>query len=134
MIRNFKIEDEIQVNNLLKEFNYQLEKKSFDNDFLNILVYEDGFIKGALVYQYLIDRIEIEYVKVDERYRKNGIASKLLAAMIEKHNIIKNITLEVRKGNLPAINFYKKNGFTEVCIRKNYYKDEDAILMIKELR
>ena len=31
------------------------------------------------------------------------------------------------------INFYLKNGFKEVTRRKNYYKDEDGILMIKKL-
>ena len=44
-----------------------------------------------------------------------------------------NITLEVRESNKEAINFYLKNGFKEVTRRKNYYKEEDGILMIKNL-
>ena len=44
-------------------------------------------------------------------------------------NISKDITLEVRESNYPAINLYKKFGFTKLAIRKNYYKNEDALLM-----
>ena len=45
------------------------------------------------------------------------------------------IYLEVRSGNQRARAFYLKNGFTELGIRKNYYKNptEDAILMSLDL-
>ena len=46
---------------------------------------------------------------------------------------ITNIFLEVRKSNLSAIKLYEKNGFNEIGIRNNYYRNkgakEDAILM-----
>lgn len=133
MIRDFKNEDLGAINNLLKEFNYQVNKESFNNDFLKVLVYKEDFIKGTLVYQYLYDRIEIDYIIVDDKYRNCGIATKLLNYMENKHKNIKNITLEVRESNKGAINFYLKNGFKEVVKRKNYYKTEDGILMIKNL-
>jgi ribosomal protein S18 acetylase RimI-like enzyme len=47
--------------------------------------------------------------------------------MIE--TVDKNITLEVRKDNYPAIHVYKSLGFVEKAIRKNYYKGIDGILM-----
>ena len=133
MIREFFEEDITIVNNLLKAFDYKLDKTSFNNDFLKVLVYEDKYIKGILVYQHLYDRIEIDYIIVDENYRKLGIASKLFDYMLNKHKDIKNITLEVRESKKEAINFYKKTGFNEVTKRKNYYKDEDGILMIKNM-
>ena len=55
----------------------------------------------------------------------------LVSVAIQYHVI--NITLEVRESNLSAINFYKKNGFNEITKRKNYYKDENGILMLKNL-
>lgn len=134
MIRDFKYEDINEVNKLLEVFRYELEKKSFENDFLKILIYEEETIKGVLVYQDLIDILSIDYIIVDKKFRKSGIATKLLQAMEDKHKNALNTTLEVRKSNIPALNFYKKNGFKEAVIRKNYYKDEDAILMIKEYR
>ena len=44
-----------------------------------------------------------------------------------------NITLEVRKDNISAINLYKKYGFVEKALRKGYYKGIDGILMEKEM-
>ena len=48
---------------------------------------------------------------------------------------IKKILLEVREGNLAAINLYKKMDYKIDGIRKGYYKKykEDAILMSKNL-
>ena len=133
MIREFEEKDFTLVNNLLNIFNYNLNNSSFDNDFLRILIYEEDIIKGVLVYQYLYDRIEIDYIIVDIEYRNLGIATKLLNFIENKYKNIDNITLEVRESNISAINFYIKNGFKEVAKRKNYYNDEDAILMIKNL-
>ena len=133
MIRELEEKDFIQVNELLKNFNYELNKESFNNDFLKVLVYEEGFIKGILVYQYLYDRLEIDYIIVDSGYRKMGIATNLLKTLENTYKNIENITLEVRESNKSAVNFYLKNGFKEVTRRKNYYKDEDGILMIKNL-
>ena len=133
MIREINDNDYILVNKLLNTFKYKLNKESFNNDFLRVLVYEEKFIKGILVYQYFFDRIEIDYIIVDDEYRKSGIGTKLLHFIESKYKDIKNITLEVRESNQCAINFYLKNGFREVTKRKNYYKDEDAILMIKNI-
>lgn len=133
MIREFIKKDTERVNELLKDFNYKIDKKSFNNDFLKILVYEENSIQGVLVYQYLYDRIEIDYIIVDKDYRNKGIATKLLNFMEKSYNNLKNITLEVRESNKGAINFYLKNDFKEITKRKNYYKDEDGILMMKNL-
>ena len=134
MVREFSFDDLNQVNELIKEFNYVLNRESFNNDFLNILVYVSKSIDGVLVYRNLIDRLEIDYIVTRRSERNKGIATKLLKDMEDKYKNISNITLEVRRSNKEAINFYEKNGFKEVTIRKNYYKDEDGILMIKEYR
>lgn len=133
MIRNFNYSDLETINRLLETFNYKLTKEAFSNTFLEVLIYEEEKIKGVMVYQYLYDRIEIDYIVVDKNYRKNGIATKLLNYLENKYTKINNITLEVKESNNIAINFYLKNGFKKVTKRKNYYKDEDGILMIKNL-
>lgn len=135
MIRDFLISDITDINKLLCEFNYKLDEKSFDdNKFLNVLVYYDKKVKGVLVYQDLIDSLTLDYLIVDKGYRQAGIATRLLHYLEEKYKDIKNITLEVRESNNIAISFYEKNGFKKAAIRKNYYKEENGILMIKELR
>ena len=134
MIRSFKEEDLESVNNLLSLLNYKLTKESFKNDFLKVIVYRDDLIKGVLIYEDLIDKLIVDYIVVDEKYRNKGIATKLILEIEKIHNNIENITLEVKKSNCVAINFYRKNGFKEVAIRKKYYGNEDGILMIKEYR
>lgn len=133
MIRKFKNNDLKEVNKLLKNFNYTLTLDSFKtNQFLKCIVYEENNICGVLLFDYIYDRIEIEYIFVLDEYRNNTIGSKLLK-YLENYFNIKNITLEVRASNNIAINFYKKNGYKISAIRKNYYGSEDGLLMIKNL-
>jgi ribosomal-protein-alanine N-acetyltransferase len=44
-------------------------------------------------------------------------------------------TLEVRRGNRPAIALYERAGFRTVHVRRQYYQDngEDALVMLTEL-
>ena len=46
-----------------------------------------------------------------------------------------SLTLEVRSSNLGAIALYEKLGFTQVGLRKNYYRNpkEDALILRKIL-
>ncbi len=132
MIRDFNFNDLDEVNNLLKELDFTIDKNSFDNEFLRVVLYDDNSIKGILVYNLIYDRIEIDYIIVHKNYRNKGIATSLLN-YIEKDKGIENITLEVRESNTVAINFYLKNGFKKVSIRKKYYKEENGILMMKSL-
>lgn len=84
----------------------------------------------------LFDHSDILTLAVLPEYRNMHIGSMLLKNLIEKTDnmLYKKIFLEVRASNTPAINLYKKYGFNEVSIRKNYYTDngEDAIIMVKE--
>lgn len=129
MIREYNKNDIDAINKLLNTFEYSYD--DLNKEFLNIIVYEDNDIKGILVYELMYDRVEIDYIIVEEEYRRNGIASKLVKKLFELS--IDNITLEVRESNKPAINFYLKNGFEQIAVRKNYYKDESGILMMKKL-
>ena len=132
MIRFYKDSDDESVNNLLLSFN-----KSFNidsNPFYKCLVYEKKGILGVLVFEEIYDRIELDYIIVNVDYRRCGIASKLMDFLIEysKNNNILNITLEVNENNTSAINLYKKYKFELVSRREKYYKDTDAILMIRK--
>lgn len=80
----------------------------------------------------------INNVGVLPEYRRNGIAAKLLSELVSysKKNGISTITLEVRSSNTNAIALYKKQGFSLVGTRKNYYKKptEDALLYNLEIK
>ena len=114
----------------IKEFNVEYLKK--ENPFLKNYVYlENNQPIGLISYSLIYDRIELEYIWTSFEHRKKGIASKLMDKMIEEN--INNITLEVRTTNEGAINLYKKYNFKVVSTRKNYYGNEDAYLMIREM-
>ena len=131
MIRKLEPKDIEVVNKYLKEFNYKIDETL--NEFVNVLLYDDNGIKGVLVYSKIYDRLEIDYIIVDKQYRRLGIASKLLKYMEDENKGALNITLEVRESNDLAISFYKKNGFVIEAVRKNYYKEENGLLMMKKL-
>ena len=95
-----------------------------------LLVIKDKSIIGYLYYSDIYERIEINQIEINSSYRNKGYGSKLLKYLIDNTN--KSITLEVRKDNKPAISLYKKYGFKEVAIRKNYYDGIDGILMERE--
>lgn len=97
------------------------------NIYSKTLIYEENnILKGILVYDKIYDRIEIDYILVFEEYKRNGIGKKLLASLKNS-----NISLEVRKSNVVAIQFYKSCGFEIIAERKNYYGKEDGYLMCK---
>lgn len=77
----------------------------------------------------------ITNVAVTKDFRNFGVATSLLSALFEyaTKNQMNFISLEVRKSNVPAISLYKKLGFKDVGIRKNFYTapKEDAVIMTK---
>ncbi len=70
-------------------------------------------------------------IAVNPQLRDRGLATMLLDAALEhmRRNMVYEVFLEVRKSNMAAISLYRKFGFRESFIRKNYYGDEDAIVM-----
>ena len=140
MIRKLAINDVDyieQIFNLEKEiFKNSAFNKSYietlikgDNSFIYIYLIEDK-ICGYLIVLDSIDVYEILAIATIEEYRNNGIAQELLDKIKTK-----DIFLEVRESNQVAINFYKKNKFKEISVRKNYYSEpnENAIIMKLEV-
>ena len=83
------------------------------------------------------DEAELLNIAVSSSCRRTGCGSALMAHMAEKaaEKNVKRIYLEVRNSNLPAQSLYKKFGFFEVGVRRNYYAKprEDAVIMQKNL-
>ena len=100
-----------------------------DNSFIYIYLIEDK-ICGYLMVLDSIDVYEILAIATIKKYRNKGIAQELLDKIKTK-----DIFLEVRESNQVAINFYKKNKFKEISVRKNYYSEpnENAIIMKLEV-
>ena len=104
-------------------------KKELDNNpFARIIgLEEDNQIIGYLYYSDIYDRIEINQIEVDKNKRNCGKASSMMKHLTD--SVDKDITLEVKKDNIPALKLYEKYNFKEVAIRKGYYQGIDGILM-----
>ena len=126
-----------QIFNLEKEI---FKNSAFSKSYLNTLIKGDNsfiyiYLIDSKVFGYLmildsIDVYEILAIATVEEYRNKGIAQELLDKIKTK-----DIFLEVRESNQVAINFYKKNRFKEISIRKNYYSEptENAVIMKLEV-
>ena len=93
-------------------------------------------IENNEVALYLVAKIEnkaVGYVAVHSDYRGLGIGSMLVSELLSlcQKDGINSFTLEVRRSNEIAQKLYRKYGFEERGIRKNYYEDnkEDAVIM-----
>ena len=96
---------------------------------------EDGTVLGYAGVSTVLDEGYIDNVAVDPRFRRQGVADELVAALARFGRAkLAFLTLEVRASNAPAIALYAKHGFQEAGRRKHYYDDpkEDAIIMTLE--
>ena len=99
----------------------------------------NGKTVGYLIAMLALDSADILNIGIDPDFKRHGHGTALLNHLIEelRKRHICEILLEVRAGNKSAIRFYKRQGFEEISIRKNYYmknsknqtKREDGILM-----
>lgn len=78
---------------------------------------------------------DILSVCVNSNFRKKGYASLVMGELINvlKGKKVEKLFLEVEEENKPAINLYLKLGFAQISIRKNYYGNKSAIIMMKTL-
>lgn len=84
----------------------------------------------------IMDEAHITTIAVDPEQQGKKIGERLLIALMEEAVLqgASHTTLEVREGNRIAQNLYRKYGFREAALRKNYYTDngENAIVMWAE--
>ena len=66
-----------------------------------------------------------------QKQKTNKILRKRSKTLKKKK--VSTITLEVNVNNFSAIKFYEKNEYKKINIRKHYYGNDDAYLMLKEL-
>ena len=94
------------------------------------LAEDESQLAGFLVWQETDFEAEVLQIAVLPSYQGQKIATALFGFLPAD----KEIFLEVRESNKPALLFYKKEKFEEIARRKAYYHApvEDAIVMKRE--
>ena len=116
-----------------------LMSQMFASEFDKIYVLEDeGRIIGYADVRNMYGDCDLMNICVTEAARGRGGASLLMERIMAQARFedANQILLEVRKSNAAAIALYKKFGFTELGVRRDYYTNpvEDAIIMIIEFK
>ena len=102
-----------------------------------LVVVEDEKVLGYVGSQTVFEDADILNVAVLPAARRRGIAEALMTALESRlsERGAERITLEVRASNAPAIALYRKLGYAQVGLRKNYYEKprEDAMILQKQI-
>ncbi len=95
----------------------------------------DGRVVAYVIGRMIAPEGEIYRIATDEKYRRRGIAYRLLdyAVKCEKGRGLECLFLEVRSQNIAARNLYRAYGFKEIGERKNYYSNptDNAVIMLR---
>ncbi len=94
-----------------------------------------GQLCGYLCYWLVAGEMQILNVATSPDWRRQGVADRLLTLVFDRclSEGLTSAWLEVREGNLAAINLYRRHGFVVAGSRKGYYRDgENALLMVRD--
>jgi len=108
----------------------------FDVSFSDIIVAEhEKEVIGFAILWLVRDELHLHKIAVSGAYRRRGIAKSFIDHYIRKYkeNGATVIFLEVREKNIGAREFYEALGFQETGIRKDYYPDDNAVLIKKNI-
>jgi len=99
--------------------------------------FKGGIMTGYGGMYIVTDEAQIMNIAVHPDFRRSGYASEILSALLStaKNCGAERIFLEVRISNEAAKHLYLKHGFSELGIRKRFYRlpTEDALIMGKDL-
>ena len=93
------------------------------NNYTCLVAERDGIITGLGIMMISDHQAELLNIGVAAEYQRKGIGKCLLDRLFEHCTAkgVDEVFLEVRFGNLPAIDLYRKFGFCEVGQRSAYY-------------
>ena len=111
------------VNELVKIHNENFKNKVGDKYFSEMMLGEQYEI--YCLFNFTKENIFVEKLKKEDKNKKNSEIKNI-------HFSENKFLLEVNENNIKALKLYKKIGFEQISVRKNYYgNNEDAIIMMK---
>ena len=99
-------------------FDKILEQRS-----LSFVIILNSQIIGFCIANKVLDECHLQNISVLETMRRQGVGNFMLDILKKRMSLsgITTVLLEVRKSNKIAQDFYRRNGFQELSIRKDYY-------------
>ena len=94
------------------------------------IIEESTVILGYCMMRIVCNEANIINMAIKSSRQREGLGSFLLGYVLNQLPINSSAFLEVKEGNLLAINLYKKLGFNVINLRKNYYKDRRTALIM----
>ena len=110
-------------------------EKILEQRSLSFVIILNSQIVGFCIANKVLDECHLQNISVLETMRRQGVGNFMLDILKKRMSLsgITTILLEVRRSNKAAQDFYRRNGFQELSIRKDYYQTkngrEDAIIM-----
>ena len=97
---------------------------------------EGGVIIGVLQWRYLGEELEILDLAIAKDHRRRGYGAFMLENLLRKAAAsgVRQIFLEVRESNAPAVALYKIFGFAQSGRRPNYYRDPVEAALVMQLK
>ncbi len=95
-----------------------------------------GFIVGLIYDHYTTRTGHVYTLDVAVKHRRRGVGVRLLGELEQRfvENGVEICYLEARRGNVAALALYRKHGYTEVDVLKDFYsKRIDGIRFMKKL-
>lgn len=92
---------------------------------------------GYAIYMDGVEEAHLLNIAIQPDHQRQGLGRQLLHRVLERAAAggAKRLLLEVRPSNIGALNLYRKEGFVELGVRRQYYPAgaarEDAIVMEK---
>ena len=99
-----------------------------------VIIYNSRLV-GFCIANKVLDECHLQNISVAHDMRRKGIGDYMLKILRARMKLsdLSTVLLEVRRSNRIAQDFYRKNGFDQLSVRKNYYQTkngrEDAIIM-----
>lgn len=100
---------------------------------------EGGELRGYAILMPAVDEAEVLTIGVAASQQRKGLGRAMLRGMLElaRARNMRRVFLEVRPSNTSAVALYRSAGFSEVGLRRGYYRDasgsEDALVMACDL-
>ena len=125
---------------------YLIEKKVFNDEHWTLkmveselknflgqttwVIEESSVILGYCMMRIFCNEVNITNMAIKSARQKEGLGLLLLSHVLNQLPIKSSVFLEVKESNLSAINLYKRFGFQVINLRRNYYKDGRAALIM----